>query len=715
MARFTLAGACALMMMPTAGYTQTSQKDGPEQANPGISDIVVTATRREERLQKIPLTVTAVSGADIATSGIRELRSLTLVAPAFNGGRNQNVMQPSIRGVGSSGTSVGDESNVAVYVDGVYQADPWSTQLDLIEVDRVEILRGPQGTVFGRNATGGLINVITPDPSFEARGRIAARYGRMRSDADDYDLRAYVTGGLSDTIAGDLAFLYRKNDGYIRDLARGGVLGRTRVVSGRSKLLFEPSAAAKFILTLSYTDSDDQTASQQPADGNSAGAAFPGAIIAKQPWSAALDTIGISNYDRFDAALRSSVSLGGVRLETTSAYMKTHVHMLADSDASNILLGYTEPRVRPETLSQEIRLLSNGGGGFNWIVGAYAFHLDGRQPTTIASRASLAVPLGVTQLDPRIKTTSFSGFAEGTYQLLPALFLTLGGRLTTEKRSFSTSVNGVPLAFGTVHNRFDKFTYRGALRYEFARDASIYASYGTGFKSGVYNAFGTLPTPVDPETIGAAEIGVKADSTRWLRTNVAVYHYDYKNLQLTARAANNAFILQNAATAKIYGGEFEAIIQPLSGLSIRGSAVYTHAQYDRFPAAQFFFPKPAGGNTVSVGDASGNRLVRTPRYTFNLGGTYKAILPSGSLSISANAFHSGRVYYDFRNSVAQPSYTLVSGEIGYTMAQTPLTFSIFATNLTNAKVAQQIQAGPLGTYIIYERPRRVGIGAEYKF
>lgn len=680
----------------------------------GIADIVVTATRREERLQDIPVTVTAIAGDTIADAGIREVRTLTQIVPAFNGGRNQNVMQPSIRGVGSSGTSVGDEANVAVYVDGVYQGDPYSTQIDLVEVSRVEVLRGPQGTVFGRNATGGLVNVITPDPSFRTRGRVAARYGRMRENANDFDLRGYITGGLTDNLAADLAVLFRRNDGYITDLAGGGTFGRTRVASVRSKLMLELDRF-RAIITAAYVDSDDETASQQPFNGNTTGAPFPGVIIPTEPWTASLNAFPVSDYSRLDLSLRTRLELGSVNLETTSSYMKSDIHQVADSDASNIQLGETFMRVHPETLTQEIRLLSAGGGPLTWILGLYAYHLDGTQPVTVVNRASPDAPLTPVTLEPEIATTSYAAFAEGTYQLAEPLFLTLGGRYTTEDREFSQRVNGMQLPFGTAEASFDKFTYRAALRYEFADDANVYASYGTGFKSGVFNSFGTLPTAVNPETIAAAEVGIKADPTGWLRTNLAIFRYDYDDLQVTARAANGAFVLQNAATAEIYGGELELTAMPIDDLTLRAAFAYAHAEYTNFPNAQVFTPVPTGGNLVGAADVSGNRLIRTPEFTMNLGGNYAFDLAGGRGHVSGNLFHSSRVYYDFLNSLSQDPYSLVSGEMGWTTADERMTVRLFFSNLFNEEVAQQISPGPQGTYVIYERPRRVGVGLEYRF
>ncbi len=245
-ALFALAWSAAGQAQDTA---PAAEPEPEAQSSSGISDIIVTATRREERLQDVAVAVTAITGDSLSAADVSTVRSLTQVVPGFIGSRNMGVFQPVIRGVGSTGISIGDEPNIATYVDGVYQPESAANWIDLVEVERVEVLRGPQGTTFGRNATGGLINVITPDPSFDLRGKASLRYGRMRRDAGDYDARFYITGGLSDKLAADFAALYRKNDGYIDDLVRGGTLGDQQVINFRSKLLWQPSDNAKVILT----------------------------------------------------------------------------------------------------------------------------------------------------------------------------------------------------------------------------------------------------------------------------------------------------------------------------------------------------------------------------------------------------------------------------------------------------------------------------------
>ena len=366
----------------------SARSDAGHRATSGLEDVVVVATRREERLQAIPVAVTALTNQTVQSAGIQDVRSLTQGVPGFFGGKNIGLFLPVFRGVGSSSVSAADEANVATYIDGVYQPAPFSTYIDLGEVERVEVLRGPQGTVFGRNATGGLINVITPDPSFNLHGSFTARYGRLRNDASDIDLKAYVTGGLSRTLAADLSLIYRRTDEYIADLVRGGYLGGNRVVDVRSKLLWRPTSTAQLILTAEYADQNGSTNTTQPLNGNTAGRRFAGAIVPTQAWQTAVDTVPVLNFDRLNLALRSRFELGFANLETATGYMHTRTIQVTDSDASNIPLGVVavnQPNIDTDSISQELRLLSAGSGPFQWLVGVYGFQLDSKAGFQIIS------------------------------------------------------------------------------------------------------------------------------------------------------------------------------------------------------------------------------------------------------------------------------------------------------------------------------------------
>ncbi len=695
---------------PAEDQDQTSTQSG-------LVDIVVTATRREQKLQDVPVAVTAVTSESLGRSGAADIRNLTQVVPGFFGGRAAGVFLPVIRGVGSSSISVGDESNVATYVDGIYQGDPFSTWTDLVKVDRVEVLRGPQGTIFGRNATGGLINVITPDPSFDFGGMVSARAAALETGDGDYNVRGYLTGGLSDTIAADIAGIYRKTDSFVDDLVRGGKAGGYQVVDVRSKLMYRGENGNKIVLTGEYFDRKGSENVYQPYENNTAGRAFPGAILPSKPWQLSADLRPSLATRRYSVALQTRFDLGGVNLETTAAYASNRTSQATDSDSSNILLAtFVAPKISSEYYSQEVRLLSSGSGPLQWIAGLYAFHLSGDANFILSSRADPSQPLLVRTFDPVLKTTSYAGFAEATLEVVPRLFVTGGIRYTHEKRSFDQIVNGVALFPQTAEKSFNRVTYKGTVRFEIGPDTNIYATYSTGFKSGVFNMTGVSPLAVDPETLKALEGGIKSDITPWLRANLALYRYDYKDLQVTARdPLGPGYVLQNAANATLYGGELETTLAPTDHFRVNAAVAYAHAEYDDFPLAQVFIPRPTGGNIVSQADVSGNRLPRAPRWTFNIAPSLDVPLASGMLNINGTLFRSSVVYFDFLNSVKQDPYTAINSEISWRTDDEKFRFSIWATNLTNEKIIQEVRPGALGTDLRYELPRRIGAGVEVKF
>lgn len=702
---------------PTAETAPQEESEQSTQQGGGLGEIVVTATRREQKLQDVPVAVTAVTSEALGRSGAADIRNLTQVVPGFFGGRAAGVFLPVIRGVGSSSISVGDESNVATYVDGIYQGDPFSTWTDLVKVDRVEVLRGPQGTIFGRNATGGLINVITPDPSFDFSGLVSARAAAMETGDGDYNIRGYLTGGLSDSVAADIAGIYRKSDNFVDDLVRGGKAGGYRVIDVRSKLMFNDGDGSKIVLTGEYFDRAGSENVYQPYENNTAGRAFAGAILPTKPWQLSTDLRPSLKTRRYSVALQTRFDLGGVNLETTGAYAHNRTSQATDSDSSNILLAtFVAPNITSEYYSQEVRLLSDGSGPLQWIAGLYAFHLEGDANFILSSRTDPSQPLLVRTFDPLIKTTSYAAFAEATLEVVPSLFVTGGIRYTDEKRSFDQVVNGVALFPQTAKKSFSRVTYKGTVRFEISPDTNVYATYSTGFKSGVFNMTGTAATAVNPETLRALEGGIKSDITPWLRANLALYHYDYKDLQVTARdPIGPGYVLQNAADATLYGGELETTIAPSENFRVSSAIAYSHAQYDNFPQAQVFIPRPTGGNVVSQADVSGNRLPRAPRWTFNIAPSLDVPLEAGTLNINGSLFRSSTVYFDFLNTTKQDPYTSINGEISWRTADEKFRFSIWATNIANEKIIQEVRPGALGTDLRYELPRRIGAGIELSF
>lgn len=703
--------AVAIFAQPAYGQSAADAAAQTEQEQGSLGEIVVTATRRSENLQAVPVSVTAITGENLAASGVADVRNLTKAVPSFTGGRNYSVFLPNIRGVGSTGVSLGDEPNIALYVDGVYQPSSLANLVDLVEVDRVEVLRGPQGTLFGRNATGGLINIITPDPSFTARGKVAASYARFHG-AGEGELKGYITGPISDTVAADLAVVARKTGDYIRDVASGEKYGGGYNLNFRSKLLFQPSDTSKFILSLGYTKSKDTAGNAvQPVNGNSmAAGTAPSVPRPTQPFEVALDLAPLIQVEAFNASLRTEFDLGEVSLETSSAYAVDKIQQNSDTDGSAVPIFANRITPQHRTFSQEVRLLSANDGPFQWILGGFYFH----HKAWDTARLDIGGIANALVITPNAKTNALAGFAEGTYAVTDRLKVTLGGRYSWEKREFQTAFGGVPLFPAPAEYSKGKWTYRGIVKYEVTDKTNVYASYSTGFKSGVFNTYGASPIAVNPETIRAVEVGLKSDPLPWLRTNLSLFHYSYKDLQVVGRQPGSAlYLLQNAASAKVKGAELEVQAAVSNELDLRFSGSVLDAKYSSFPNAQVFTPVPNGGNIVGSADVSGNNLVRAPKFSFSAGGQWRHLVADGEVSLSANVFHSSRVYYDFLNSRSQKPYTTLNAEIAYSTG--PWRFSVTGDNLTDAKIYQQISVENFGDIATYERPLSVKAGVQYKF
>jgi iron complex outermembrane recepter protein len=597
---------------PAAGTQAETQADDQF----GVEDIIVTAQRREERLQDVPIAVTAVSGDSLARSGVTDTRQLSQSMPSVVFSRVNSSFQPYIRGVGTRNANIGDESNVSLYIDGVYQPVMSSLGFDIVNVERIEVLRGPQGTLFGRNSTGGLINIITPDPQQKLGGQIIGRvvsYGER-------SVQGYITGGLTPTLSIDLTGSVAADNGYVKNLVSGGYLGRRASEVARAKILFEPSDFFRAVLTGNYTRYfDNSSISVQPLNGNSLGVRAPApAIIATQPWTTAIDTAVAARSLTKSGSLQTRFAFEAFNIETTSSYIASEALSQTDTDATTKPLASTVAPQVSHYLSNEIRALSTGSGPFTWILGGFQFSGNG------AFNGLQTYSNGVltNTYFTRQEVTSLAGFGEGTMRLGDHFSFTAGVRYTTETRNYTAS-NAAGVLVPFRESTDDKITYRVSAKYKFSESANVFASYSRGFKSGVYNGFAIAVTQAAitrPEVLDSYELGFKTDPLSWLRVNGSLFHYDYTDIQQSARdPATTLVILLNAASAKLDGAELELTARASRNFNIRAYATYLKARYDSFPGAQIFRPSGLGGNVaVSPFDASGKDMIRAPRTTFGV-------------------------------------------------------------------------------------------------
>jgi|LADL02.1.fsa_nt_gi iron complex outermembrane receptor protein len=710
--RIAMAAALAI---PGTALAQNGQGDSVSQSETVfIEDIVVTANRREERLQDVPVAVTAVTGDSLMRSGVTDTRQLSQTMPSVVFSRVNSSFQPYIRGVGTRNANIGDESNVSLYIDGVYQPVMSSLGFDIVNVERIEVLRGPQGTLFGRNSTGGLINIITPDPQQTYEGRVVGRLGSY----GERSIQGYVTGGLTQTLSFDITGSAYADNGVIKDLLNGGHTGRRSSEVVRGKIMFEPSEVFRAILTGNYTRYfDNSSVSVQPLNGNSVGNRPPVPTIqATRPFTTSIDTPVESSSKTSSVSLQTRFTFDGFNLETTSSYIDSSAISRTDSDATSKPLASVIAPQGSRYLSNEIRLLSTKNSNFSWILGGFQFSGSGEFEGLQTFSNNVLTGTNFT----RQEVKSWAAFGEGTLELGDHLSIVAGLRYTTEKRNYeaqNTTTQLVP--FREASN--DKLTYRASVQYKFNPTANVYASYSRGFKSGVFNGFALSTTQANatrPETLDSFEVGFKTDPLPWLRVNGSLFHYDYSDIQQSARDPLTTLVLLfNAASAKVDGGELELTVRAGRNLNIRAYGTYLKAEYDSFPTAQIFRPSGLGGNVaIAPFDASGKDMIRAPRATVGINFDWSHETDIGTFGLAGNVFHSAKYYWDFENRLTQPSYTMINGDISFSPAgMDDLRFSVFVRNLAKEVVYSQMTSTATADVVGFERPRTWGVSASISF
>lgn len=698
------------------------------QSTVGIEDIIVTAQRRGENLQKVPIAITAVTAKTLEASGITSTVDIMRVTPGLQFQQAIGLAAPYIRGLGVSNQAAGVESSVATYVDGVYIASGGDALMTLNNIDRIEVLRGPQGTLFGRNSTGGLVNIITRTPQHTPGMELGVSYDQWET----VTASAYVTGGLSDTVAADLALRYsHQGQGWGINRRTGAELNDVdHDFAARSKLLFEPSDGTKIVIAGDYSDFRGSTfVIDAPVPGHLASGGY---LFTGHAWDS------ISTYDNpFRATKNWGVSgdftqeLGFANLRSITAYRKSKFQGNFDPGALSEPAVYIQSHIENEQFSQELQLLSPEGSKIKWIAGLYYFNNNSGGSTQDVFLYPLLTgapgPIFSHQ-DVKHKVTSLAAFAQATAPITDQLNFTAGIRMTHDKFSYyntnTTDLRFVPPPFNVTTDpttiRSDtqkKPSWRLALDYQAAPTTLLYASYSRGFKSGGYDAYAPNGPLLKPEIVDSYEVGTKIDAfDRTLRFNASAFYYTAKNLQI-ALLKDGTSNLRNAASAEAYGLEVEITAVPVEGLTLTAAGNYLHSRYKDFSGnAPISTPLPGGGNAIiGDGDASGNQTSRTPDKTFTLSANYETPLAGGKLGLNASWFWSAKWYADPDNRLFQPSYDLVAGEISWTEPSGHVRFRVFGRNLTNSKVAAQFGSLVNGDVRQLTEPRTIGAGIGVKF
>jgi iron complex outermembrane receptor protein len=679
----------------------------------GVEEVVVTAQKRSENLQRVPIAITAVTGQALQAKGIQNVFDLNSTVPSLN--IQKNVSSPVIytRGVGLISSTPGNENTTAIYVDGVYYMAPISSVFSLSNIERMEVLKGPQGTLFGRNATGGLISIITRDPRHETADNIDVSYGNY----DTVSANGYMTTGLSENVAADLAFYTStQGRGWGHNLVTGNEVYRRDETSLRSKVLFTPSENWKITLAGDYSfASDDVGVAKQPFRGTivQGGSSAPASI-----WDVAEPIDPYSKSRNFGGSLRNEYSLAWADFLSLTAIRESTTHNFFDQVAATIPQQIF--RMDPDQSiwwTQELQLQSPARSGLTWIVGLYYL---GANSGYLPLRAGTQPTGPFIDIHARQDTQSYSFYAQVAREIFAGTNLTLGARGTVDRRhadGFFRLPTGSVVNQTDLHHTWRSPTWRIALDHRFTEDVTGYVSYSRGFKSGVYNTTALTPTqrPVDPEKLDAFEGGLKTELfERNLRLNWAGFYYNYKDQQLQLSRLGSILFL-NAAESRMYGGELEADAKVTGRLRLQAGASFLHAKYSSFPSAPCSVPRPGGGNIVVACDASGKDMIRAPRVTLNALAEYTVPVGSASITASVNYYHNDGFFAEASNRLHQPHYDLVNGQIACRDAADQWEARLWVRNAFNRQYSTFISTGTIGDTDSPGAPRTYGVTVSHRF
>jgi iron complex outermembrane recepter protein len=722
-----------------------------------LDEIVVTAQRRAELARDVPISITSISAAVLEQTGTDQLSDIAKLTPALRFDAAGSFFQPTIRGVGTAITTSGGGPNVGIYVDGFFSPNPEVSDFQLMKLKSVQVLKGPQGTLFGRNTTGGAILVTTADPSTETSGEVKVSYGSFNA----VKAQGYGTFGITDKLAMDLEGIFSRGDGFTKNTYTGNDKeGEYQNWSARAGLKAELSDSVSLLLRYTHSITDDPSSlltnayvdktgeagflnKLPPAIANavygstsSAGKALvyffaPLAVPAgKPPYATDPDQMATPFHNSFQNKTDSGqvtvkADLGFADLTSYSQYRQDDSPNLQDLDASAVSLFDIRLIIEDTTVSQEFLLNSKPGSPLQWTAGLSYFQNRDTYVVDASFGAAPFIPYGGSST----LTKSYAGFADLTYAITPNLFLTGGARYSYDEVTdayFKTPVVQTVNAVPDLTN--DQVTPRLVLRYKPSNESSIYGSYARGYKAGILNVGGASYVPIDPETNDAFEVGYKYDDRR-LSADVATYYYKYKNLQVSSFQAGTAEI-RNAAEAKIWGLEGSLRYNLSDAFNVSAGAAYTHARYSSFTNAPYTTycdptapatnaiacgPIGAGSLTEIVTDASNFHMQRSPDFTGNVGVSYTTSVGYGQLTLSGNLYYTSKFYFDPSQQFIQDSYTLLGLRAQWADPSQRYTVAVYGDNVTDERYRTQVLANTLGIGNTWSAPASYGLQVGAKF
>lgn len=731
-------GLALMLMVPVAANAQSAPAPADKAAATDdtgqLSEIIVTAQRRGQNLQAVPLSVTAFNEKILAASGVTSIREISHLDPSLNISQASGVVVPFLRGVGNpSATTVGNEASVPVYIDDVYYAKLSTIDLELANVERVEVLKGPQGTLFGRNASGGAIQVFTRNPGNATEVEGSVGYANY----DTFSGKLYVASPITDRIGASLsASGSHQGHGWGFNPTSGEATYKNKFYNFRGKIVADVTDTTKAtIVGFINKQVSGQGLVNSRYQGTFGGKpplpqyGTPAPVPAPGFYDSTNTRNGEISHRGHGLSAKIEQGLDFADLVSITAWRKAKESYYIDGDGTPFNFSNYNLNNTDRQLSEELQVKSTAHSSFDWIVGA--FYLNSRQgyvPAQITGDSIAAA--GGSEVDIRGVQTikSLSGYGQATFHVIPdGTNITLGLRYTSDKvhgvgtqTIIIPGVGSFPAGLSVDdESEFHKLTYKVALDHKFADHVMGYVSFSRGYKSGTFNTLPLDSAPSRPETVDAYEVGLKSELfDRHVRLNVAVFQNDVGNpqVQTIIQRGTTSFVgLTNADKARSRGAEFNVDANLGGGFSIRGGGTYIDGKYTKFTNAPFYSLNPVapfGLTNPVLADASGNRLAQVPKWRFNAGVNYDLDTEIGNFILDAGVSYTSRFFWDADNRLAQTAYALVNSSLTYHLPDNDrYSVSVWAKNLTKKKYySTSLEVGgPTGYIAGPAAPRTFGI------
>ena len=721
----------ALAEQPEAVPAGESGSGGAAADGSALTTVVVTAQRRSERLQDVPMAVASFDGDALAEVGITDARQLQNVVPSLTYIATGFNAQPYLRGVGTRSGWVGIESSVATYVDDRYVSRPSAAMFDMLDIERVEVLKGPQGSLYGRNAAGGAIRAITKDPGYDSSAEIGAKAG-----SDDYTSLSVLAGGpLSGALRGQIASWIEERDGLATNLVPSG---RTHAddldrQSLRAKLLWDAGDRVTAKLGASwwrYADWGGRDLVSTGAPETNRGVALYGGVTSREREDFASALGGDNDMQETALDLRFDVDAGELAIVSVTTYTEDDFVQTFDTDLSSIVLldNYATETIRD--LSQEFQLLSARDAPFEWIAGAFYFQSKGESANVFRDSVSAQpqLPAG-TDVSPGLQhadVDAYALYAQAAYEFNERWSVTFGSRWNRERKE--VTLTELPNTFTTAPNPFadssdwDEMTPRASVEYRGALGVA-YLSYARGFKSGGYNYPASSGAVLEPEILDSYELGLKSvfrDGRVQLRS--AAFVTDVNNLQVM-RGAAGAIVTESAADADVRGLEIDLDVALRENLSLSFAAALLDSEYTEYTAGVLvpLYVPPYGSTPLAGGlDVRGRSMLRTPDQTLSVGVRYRKPLEAGgSIAFAGNYAYKGDYYFDFSavpetEWLKQNAHGVMNARVAYVASGERWELGLWSNNLTDEVYYDDAVLTNVASRVSYADPRTSGIDFKYR-